>query len=235
MIEVFTGEDTQKARKAARDAFDALREENPGAQVAHFNDVSFEMALAIDAFTSENLFGGGNILYFDGILDHPEGESFYRTTLKATDHLVLIRETALPKDLLAFFERIAEIKQFDPVKKFEKRENSFAIADAVGARDKKRAWVEFEKVRRRGAAMEEVHGTIFWAFKSMYLAITLEKVDALKAGMKEFTYRTYYTFGKKYLIPELEGKLTELKDMYHLAHRGEGELDIALEQFLLRL
>ncbi len=235
MIQVFTGEDTQKARKTARAAFGALCEENPGASIARFDDVSFDIALATDAFTSENLFGGGNILYFDGILDHPEGESFYRTTLKETEHLAIIRETALPKDLLAFFERIAEIKEFSLVKKVEKRENSFAIADAVGARDKKRAWVEFEKVRRRGAAMEEVHGTIFWAFKSMYIALTLSKEEALASGMKPFTYQNYYSFAKKYLTPELEERLGELKEMYHKAHRGEGDLDVALEQFLLRL
>jgi hypothetical protein len=38
---------------------------------------------------------------------------------------------------------------------------------------------------------------------------------------------------KKYLGNELDDKLRELKNMYHDAHRGEGDLDALLEQFVL--
>ncbi len=235
MIQLFIGEDTQKARNEARESFEESKVENPDALITRFNDVNFDNDLARDAFISENLFGGANLLYFDGILDHPEGESFYRTVIKATDHVVVIRENELPKDLLLFFQRISAIKEYPIVKQTKKPENSFVIADAVGARDKKRAWVEFEKLRRHGFAMEEVHGTIFWAFKSMHLALILPKPEALAAGMKDFTYRNYYTYAKKYLKKELEDKLRELKDIYHTGHRGEGELEIHLEQFILKL
>lgn len=235
MIQLFIGEDTQKARKEARESFERAKSEYPEALIAVFDDVSFDPDGARDAFVSENLFGGINILYFDGVLEDLEGESFYRNTIQETMHLVIIREKMMPKDLLLFFQRIAEIKDYPLIKKIEKRDNSFAIADAVGARDKKRAWVEFEKLRRHGASMEEVHGTIFWAFKSMHIALVLPKGDALATGMKEFTYRNYYGFAKKYLKKELEDKLSELKDIYHMGHRGEGELEMLMEQFLLRL
>ena len=235
MIQLFIGEDTQKARKEARECFEQAKSEYPEALISVFDDVSFDSALATDAFISENLFGGINILYFDGLLDDPEGESFYRNTIQDTTHLVVIREKVMPKDLLLFFQRISEIKEYPLIKKIEKRDNSFAIADAVGARDKKRAWVEFERLRRRGAAMEEVHGTIFWAFKSMHIALVLPKPEAFATGMKDFTYRNYYGFAKKYLKKELEDKLSELKDIYHMGHRGEGELGVLIEQFLLRL
>lgn len=229
------GEDTQNARKEARESFEQAKREYPEALISVFDDVSFDLSSARDAFVSENLFGGINILYFDGILDDPEGESFYRNTIQDTTHLVIIREKTIPKDLLLFFQRIAETKDYPLIKKIEKRDSGFAIADAVGARDKKRAWVEFEKLRRHGAPMEEVHGTIFWAFKSMHLALLLPKSEALATGMKEFTYRNYYGFAKKYLKKELEDKLSELKDIYHHGHRGEGELEVLMEQFLLRL
>ena len=235
MIKLFIGEDTQKARKEAREIFEQAKCEYPEALISAFDDVSFNYDGASDAFVSENLFGGINILYFDGILDSPEGESFYRNTIQGSTHLVIIREKTMPKDLLLFFQRIAEIKDYPLIKKIEKRDSGFAIADAVGARDKKRAWVEFEKLRRHGASMEEVHGTIFWAFKSMHIALVLPKPEALATGMKDFTYRNYYGFAKKYLKKELEDKLSELKDIYHQGHRGEGELEVLMEQFLLRL
>jgi len=212
-----------------------LLQQNPDALVTHFNDLSFDPTLAGEALVSQNLFGSGNIVVFDGILDTPLGEDFYKTMLSGTQNTVLIRESEVSKEFLPEFKKMAEIMDFAPVKKFKKPENSFAIADAIGARDKKMTWVEFEKTRRRGAAMEEVHGTIFWAFKSLYIAATSSKEEALLSGMKDYTYRTYLNFSKKYLVPELKTKLGELKEMYHLAHRGECDLEAELELFLLKL
>lgn len=207
----------------------------PDALVTRFNDLSFDPSLATEALVSQNLFGGGNIVVFEGILDTEEGETFYKTTLPTTQNTVLIRETEISKEFLPEFKKMAEIIEFAAVKAFKKPENSFALSDAIGARDKKATWVEFEKIRRRGGAMEEVHGTIFWAFKSLYVAATATKEDALQSGMKEYTYRTNLNFSKKYLVPELKTKLGELKDMYHQAHRGECDLEAELELFLLRL
>ncbi len=83
--------------------------------------------------------------------------------------------------------------------------------------------------------MEEVHGTITWAVKSMYIASTQTKEDALATGMKDYTYRTYKNYAGNYSAPTLTKMLAQLKDMYHEAHRGGVELEIALEQFLLNL
>ena len=234
MIQLFVGNDTQTAKKAARTLFERSREENPQARASYFDDILFDQDQAVEVFSSENLFGDVNIIYFDGILEHPLGESFYRTTLKETPHIVLVRETKPPKDLLLFLSRLGEITEFVVERKNESRENSFAVASALGNRDKKLAWVEFEKLRRGGIAMEEVHGTIFWAVKSMFLAKKLSKDEALSSGMKEFTYRNYGNYAKKYSFEELKEKLDLLKELYHSAHRGEVDFESGLEQFLLK-
>lgn len=235
MIDVFLGEDAKKARESARNAFQLAREEYPDASVTLFDNLTFDVMTANELFNAENLFGGVNILYFDSILEHPEGESFYRTSLKESEHIIIVRETNPPKDLKAFFERIGNVKEFPLFQPVAKRENSFALADAIGIRDKKGSWVEFEKIRRHGGVMEEIHGTVFWAVKTMYLVATLSKADAIATGMKEYTYKNYYSYSKKYSVQELETKLRTLKDMYHLAHRGEGEFTILMEQFVLDL
>ena len=235
MIRIYLGDDTEKARKDARAAFEAARNELQGGNTLYFDDLLFDLPQATEGFLAESLFGGENILYFDGILDHSDGEQFYRTILKDTDHRVFIREKDPGKDLTAFFARLGEVKEYKIAKKIEKRENSFAIADAIGARNKKNAWVEYEKTRKRGAAIEEVHGTVFWAFKSMYIAGSLTAAEAAKAGMKEYTYRNYHQFSKKYLGEELVTRLRELKEMYHLGHRGEVDMEHAMELLLLDL
>lgn len=233
MIHCYFGDDTQQARKEARGFFERLRAEYPDATTSYFDDTLFSLPSAIDAFTSENLFGGENILYFDGILDHPDGESFYRTILKKTEHHIIVREMALTKDLQVFFERISEIKDFPLAKKFERRVDSFPVTNALAARDKKLSWVEFEKIRRAGLAMEEVHGTIFWGFKTMLIVSMLDKQSALRAGVKESSYRSYSSTAKNYTPNELKDKLTTLKDIYHKGHRGEGSIEELLEAFIL--
>lgn len=233
MIHCYFGEDTQQARREARAYFERLRAEYPIATTSYFDDTLFNLSHAIDAFTAENLFGGENILYFDGILDSPDGESFYRTILKETQHHVIIREMAINKDLRAFFERISEVKDFPLQKKFEKRIDSFPVTNALAVRDKKLSWVEFEKVRRAGIVMEEVHGTIFWGFKTMLIASILDKQGAIRAGVKESSYRSYSPLSKNYSIQELKDKLTILKEIYHKGHRGEGNIEELLEEFIL--
>ncbi len=233
MIRSYVGEDTGRARKEARSYFELERAENPAAIAAYFDDALFDFSAAVDVFTSESLFGGENILYFDGILDHPDGEVFYRTILKETAHTVIIREASPSKDLLAFFQRLGELKEYSVLKKFEKRVDSFAIVNALARRDKKASWVEFEKVRKAGSAMEEVHGTVFWGFKTMLIASVMDKQAAIRSGVKEPSYRTYSVLAKNYSILELKDKMSSLKDIYHKGHRGEGALEELLEEFIL--
>jgi hypothetical protein len=131
-------------------------------------------------------------------------------------------------------KKIGVVEEF-PLKKIIEKKNNFAIADTVAARDKRSAWVEFTELRRAGAVMEEVHGMIFWAVKMLYLCATQTREEAMRAGVKDYTYRTYYPRTKKFLVSELEEKLSELKTMYHRAHQGDADLGLFLEQFLLKL
>ncbi len=233
MIRCYFGDDTQRARMEARAFFEQLRAESPSAHASYFDDTLFDLTGAVDAFTSESLFGGENILYFDGILDHPDGESFFRTVLRETDHQVIIREVAPGKDLKAFFERLGEVKEYPLAKKFESRIDSFGVVNALARKDKKASWVEFEKVRKAGSAMEEVHGTVFWGFKTMLITSILPKPAALRCGVKESSYRTYSTLAKNFTLHELKDKVTTLKEIYHKGHRGEGGLEELLEEFIL--
>lgn len=238
MIRFFIGEDSYGARNAMREAIASVRKESPNALETHHDDTSFDPIIAREALSGGGMFGVGNIIIFDGIFEHAEGCFFYEKVLPDffdTEHHVFIRESALDKKILEKLKKKAIISEFVPLKKPEIRSNNFAIADAIGAKDKKNIWVEFEKARRSGRAMEELHGTIFWAFKSMYICATKKKEEAIASGMKEYSYRTYFNYAKNFLIPEIEDKLAQLKEMYHAAHRGEEELDVLIEKFLLKL
>lgn len=232
MIEIFIGEDTQSARKALRKAVDAAMLRDPSVGVSRFSDVSFDPMAAREALFAQNLFGEKNMIVFDGILGSKEGEGFYSEEMSTIPNHLFIRETAPSKDILKLFQKIGTVHDFPLIKKV-KAENNFLIADAIAARDKKTAWVEFVRAKSRGAVAEEIHGTIFWATKLLYLCANCDKEEAIKAGVSQYNYQRYLDYSKKYLGHELEDRLRELKDMYHKAHRGEGDLDTLLEQYFL--
>lgn len=236
MITVYTGTDMAEARRAAKEAVDATHAGSPGIMVSSFDDLSFDLAVATEEFHTENLFGGQNILYFEGILEHPEGEIFYRTVLSETPKMIIIVERDIPKDLLVFFERIGEIHSFAErtVARVE-RFNSFAVTDALIARDKKSAWVEYVRGMRRKEAPEAVHGQFFWAFRTLYIVATVSREEALASGVKEYPYNKNRAALARWTTEEIRAHLDVLKDMYHDVHEGKGELSTSLERFILDL
>lgn len=235
-VRIFLGEDTKRSREALAGALDKAKAEDPNAFVSRFDDTSFDSLLLHEALRNQSIFGGRNIVVIDGILDHVGGEEFYRTLrgLRGTVNRLFIRETFAGKEMRAVFKEIGIIEEFllpeTPPKK-----NAFALADAVARHDKRSAWVEFIRLKRDGAVMEELHGMVFWAIKTLYLCATQTKEETVKAGMKAFTYCSYQPRTKKFLVSELAGRLGQLKEMYHQAHEGDADLGIFLEQFLLKL
>ena len=234
MITFFIGEDTEKSKKAIQEAVSRAVEANTEVVVHRFNDVNFGSGAMLEAMSAQNLFGAENVVILEDILDHSEGEDFYLRVLGKTENQVFVREKTPNKELLRHFEELGEVRTFPVAKKEKKMPMSFAVADAVAMRDKKLAWVEYTRARADGAAAEELHGTIFWSMKLLYLCAHCTKEEALAAGVSNYNYPRSLTWSKKFLAGEMESKLRELRDMYHNAHRGEGDFDAMLEQFILK-
>ncbi|OGZ04997.1 MAG: hypothetical protein A2762_05140 [Candidatus Lloydbacteria bacterium RIFCSPHIGHO2_01_FULL_54_11] len=235
-IFVFLGSDGKRAREALGRVLNAEKTASPNATVTVFDDISFDSALIEEALGGVSLFGGRNVVVIDGILGNEGGEEFYLSsdTLPRSSNLVLIRETAPKKELRTRFLEWGDIEEFS-LKEVSERLNNFLVADALAVKDKRLAWAEFTKLERSGASMEEVHGTIFWVVKVLFLCKTQTKDEAISAGVKEYTYWKYAPNAKRFLRSELEQKLSALKSMYHVAHEEDADLGIALEQFLLKL
>lgn len=236
MLLAFVGDDTLSARAALRTAVARLQEEVPGANFVKFDDQNFNQEAALEAFVEGNLFAPKNIIIFDDILSHPDGEAFYSKQDLTSDHIILVREIAPKKPLLTKIEKFGAVSVFSLPKKEKKNDfSAFALADAAMVRDRKTAWVEFEKSRRKGEAMEALHGMLFWAFKTLTAVATLPKADALASGIKANSYASGLRGMERYKPAEICARLDDLKDMYHRAHRGECDLEYSLEQFLLQL
>lgn len=234
MFLAFVGNDTMSSRTALQATLSRLQDEMPGASLVKLDEQSFTIEGAVDAMAGGNLFAPKNIIIFDDILSHPNGESFYLKNKIESEHVILVREMSPKKAVLTKIQSYGEVQTFT-LKKPEESINAFALGDAVMMKDKKNAWVEFEKSRRRGEKMEAIHGMLFWVFKTLTEVSTLPKSEVLAAGIKNFTYNRGLSGMEKYRREEVYRYFDELKDMYHRAHRGECDLEYSLEQFLLKL
>ena len=138
------------------------------------------------------------------------------------------------KTLLAITDVAEKVQLFENKEGKKKPEfNIFSLTDAFGRRDKKNLWVLYQKAVASGAVPEEIHGILFWQLKSMLLAVTAK--TAGEAGVAPFVFTKAKSFLKNYTPEELKTLSSKLVHMYHDAHRGIHDFEIALERLILTL
>lgn len=131
--------------------------------------------------------------------------------LKDSATLFIFTEDALLAEELKKYKKYAEnIEKFEIVK-VEKKENPFILANLFGSRDKTGTWSVYRKLVEKGSGGESLAGMLFWKVKSLILS-----------GSDKFTE------------DELKKQSSELVDIYHKSHLGLLDMDIALEQFILK-
>jgi hypothetical protein len=110
--------------------------------------------------------------------------------------------------------------------------NIFALTDAIGARDKRQAWMIYRKALASGMAADEIFYKVMWGVKALLLSA---KTDAEASGLNPFVYRKAKGFLKNWKTEELEELSERLVVGYHNARRGIGEIETMIEKTLLNL
>ncbi len=111
--------------------------------------------------------------------------------------------------------------------------NIFALTDALGARDKKRAWILYQQALWAGLSAEEIFFRIFWQVKTMLIASRTKNVG--ETDLKPFPYSKAKSFLKNFRPGELEKLSEHLVVGYHQARRGQSEIETLIEKILLTL
>jgi len=123
---------------------------------------------------------------------------------------VFVEEKLLAADLKKY-NKYSIVEEFNvDIKKQPLKTNVFGIADSFSIKDKIGTWILYREAITQGVSPEEISGIIFWKIKTMLLSGT-----------------------KFFKDDELKNISSELVSIYHLAHRGEYDFVIALEQFIL--
>ena len=111
--------------------------------------------------------------------------------------------------------------------------NIFSLTDAIGARDKRRAWTLYMQALAAGLSAEEVFFKVVWQVKSMLIALKTKSVS--ETDMKPFPYSKAKGFLENWKDGELENLSEALVLGYHRIRRGEGETETLVERIILNL
>jgi len=238
MLYVIYGTDTVKAREKAGALRGVLQKKKPDASLFSMSaeDVSFER---LDELTSgQGLFENKYIIFSDCIFDNKEMHDVIfekLVSIKESPNIFIMLEGKLTKEIQKKLEKHAEkMEVHDLLEKPKKESNEmFALADALGRRDKRDFWVLYRKAIDHDAVPEEIHGIFWWQLKSIALAQT--GLSPAETGLNPFVHSKAKGFAKNFTRDEIEFSLSKLVRMYHEAHRGKIDFEIALEKFALDL
>ena len=233
MLYIYYGSDTKKTADAVMSAVEKLRTRAPHASVERVtNEVenfSLESFLA-----SAGLFHAARVVILDGLFESKEFKEEVFDKLKelaASEHVFFIRETSLTAAEIKKLEKAtSKIVSYDVREKKSDEFNTFALSDALLAKDKKKLWVLLGQALRRGVGPEELHGILFWGAKNLLLA---GEPSAKEAGMHPFVYKKTQAARAKFKPGEAESLVATLAELPHKSRRAGVELEYALEEFVL--
>ncbi|MEA3399069.1 MAG: hypothetical protein U9R00_00990 [Patescibacteria group bacterium] len=160
----------------------------------------------LDYATGNNLFGESTTVVVD---EFSLSENELEAMKESSTNFILL-EDKLNKDLKKKYQKYAEKIEIFEEKIIKERNNSFDIVNAFGRKDKIETWLLYLKAIDSGTSPEAISGMFFWKIKSLMITKSVFPKEELKIFSKN------------------------LIDLYHKSHRGEANMVIGLEQFILK-
>lgn len=192
MLYVFYG-DAQKARTKARQLMDQLVLKESSASISRFSDENWNEPGFLEALHSQGLFKRKQLIVVDTLVRHENaGPSLLKmcNNLQESEHIIILVEGSLLKAHITTLEKSAEKIQectADTKTRPLNAISSFAITDALIEKNPQKLFIELERARLNGKKIEEIVGLLFWAAKTMCVALASD--SAVSAQMKEYTYK----------------------------------------------
>ncbi|MEN9621632.1 MAG: hypothetical protein RLZZ67_66 [Candidatus Parcubacteria bacterium] len=238
MLYVIYGTDIEKAREKSHALFNALREKKPDASAGTLTADSVTPEKIEELTQTQGLFENKQILFMDRTLENKDAREVMLDKIDAiaeSPNIFIFFEGKLTKEVLKKLEKHAEkVTEYESETEKPKEVGSFfALADALGARDKKRLWMLYRDAIDKEAVPEEIHGILFWQAKA--LALAQKTSTAGEAGLNPFVYSKAKRYVSNFKEGEIDTMVSRLVHMYHKAHRGQVDFEIELEKFALDL
>ena len=228
MFLVFFGTDRTAVRDAAH-----KESERVGVTPAVIDDASYSVGAVASAVGANSLFGGVECFLLDTPSDIEEFEKEVYGALAdmaASENIFIVMENTLLADAKKKYSKYVVPIEFT-VDKAE-RFNSFAIAEALAKKDKRNMWVLLQQARLAGLRDEEIIGMLWWQLKALRLAKLTRTAE--EAGMKDYPYKKAKQALAGFKPGEVDTLSHSLLELYHQSHQGKREMDLALEEWVLK-
>lgn len=240
MIYFFYGENQPEKKKALAELLESQGFESSNLPFVIGNDNWSESALEEHALNS-GLFAAKNAIVLENIFVNKDAKDFILekiSVLKDSGNVFIFLELKAPKEILSLFKKEAEsVVSFEPehTGAVGREFNIFSLTDAFGKRDRKEAWIIFQKALSAEVAAEEIQGILFWQIKSMILSKDKKADDMTikETGLNPFVFKKSAAYSKNFNSEELKNLSSNIVLLYHDAHRGLLDLNIGLEKFIL--
>lgn len=232
MIELIYGTDTVKVREQA---LVRVRESALGDDVVTLMTDSFDVEKLKDMLGAVSLFGSTQVVLLDMLMsDAGVAEQvvpLLEQCKESQNTFVWVEGKLTATQLKKIIPFVQKSEQYDmsPQKEF----STFALTDALVARDKKTLWITLLEAWKTGVSNEEIIGVLFWQLKTARLVARTQSAE--EAGVKPFVYGKTKNILRKYTQEEIETLSRSLLTIYHKGHGGEVDLDNALERWVLRV
>lgn len=246
MLYVIHGTDTQKGRNKLQSLVGVLQSKRPDATLFRLSPENWNSGFLDEVLAGVNLFTPKNIIVLDSLVSNKDSTEYIEERIgdfAASEHVCILFDSKISKALLTKLEKNAEKVEEHNLKVAgedgaggfggagKKPPQTFAFADALASRNKVLSWKLFQELAADELAAEEIHGVVWWQFKSIHVAYDAR--TAAEADMKPYTFSKSQAFKKSWTKNELGAYLDGLVDMYHKAHRGEVDFIIEIEKLCL--
>jgi len=223
MLYLVYGSDYKKALEKKNELLKVCRMKRPDAEFFVLERNNFSQSVLESLYSSQGLFEQKHVVVLDHLLSEKDISGDVITGVKgmaASESIFIVFEsTILAKDLVTVKKHAEKIFDFGEEKIKKGKDNtSFEVADTYLSRDKKTAWILFQKAMRNGVAPEALHGAFFYKVKMALLSKRTGRYDWSSKNMTE---------------KELDETMERLVKMYHDIRAEGGELSEEIEKFLL--
>jgi DNA polymerase III delta subunit len=240
MLYVFHGTDSAMNADKAHALVSSLRTKRPDATYVRIDADNWNSSAVQEHVGGQGLFSNKYIVFLDRVTeDRAAKEDLIGLVplLKESANIFIILEGKVLTDLRKAFESYAEKvvvhDRVDTAIATKTEFNVFALGDAVASRNVFTSWNTYRQAVDSGLEPESIIGTLFWQVKSMIVA--RDAATATTAGLSPFVFSKAKKYASNYSEVELHNLLQQLIEIYHDAHRGIRNSELAIEKVMLRL
>lgn len=241
MIYIYYGPEYHRVAHKAHELLAALSKKKPEASIHYLNGETFKEGEWERVLFAHGLFVETLLVFGSRILENKEHKAYFEKHIKeiADSHNIFIfAEAVVPPALLKKIEKHAEkvVELSQKIAEKKEKPNLFGLTDALGAKNKERFFVEYERALLSGATADEIHPLLFWQIKSILSVKTLGAKKSPEAiGMKPFLFKKALGFSKNYTEEELRELSQEFTKLFHDARFGETDLELGILNTIMSL